>query len=153
MSKPNPGDELGFDAYLDEDIAANGRSATGVELVVNAMPHRLMAETIPCIDATNGVKEFGVNARLWVGEPLTFRADGTSPELDAKVALVDAALQREPRIAFNQIAFSKAKDGALLADKSQAAFQIAITSTLVSGVQVSRIVGVSAISVGFLASE
>ncbi len=153
MIAPSPADPLGYDVYLDEDITGNGRSATGAELVANAIPHRLMADTIPQIGAPNGVKDFGVNVRLWIGEPLTFRADGSSPELDAKVALVDAALHRDPRIAFNDIAITKAPPGATLADGSQAMIQLAITTTTVTGVTISRIVGVSAVSVGFLASE
>jgi hypothetical protein len=150
---PSPADMLGFDAFLDEDISPNGRSATGAELVANAIPHRLMADTIPLIGAPNGVKEFGVNVRRWVGEPLTFRPDGTSPELDAKVAQIDAALHRDPRIAQNQIVLTKAPAGSTLTDGSQAQILITITSTLVTGVTVSRVVGVSAVSVGFLASE
>jgi hypothetical protein len=150
---PSPNDPLGFDAYLDEDLAPNGRSATGEELVANAIPHRLMADTLPCIDAPSGVKEFGVNVRRWAGEPLTFRADGTSPQLDTKVAQIDAALQRDPRIAKNTIVLSQAPPGTTLTDGSQAVFQIALTSTLITGATVSRVVGVSAVSVGFLASE
>lgn len=153
MASPSANDPLGFDVFLDTDIDANGRSATGAELVANAMPHRLQADTIPCIGAPNGVKEFGVNVRNWIGEPLTFREDGTSPELDAKVALVDAALQRDPRIASNVIAITKAPPGTALADGSKAEIIITITSLLVTGATVSRVVGVSAVSVGFLASE
>jgi hypothetical protein len=153
MSTPSPADPLGYDAYLDTDLAPNGRSASGEELVAFALLHRLMADTIPQIGAPNGVKDFGVNARLWVGEPLTFRADGTSPELDAKVALVDAALHRDERIAFNEIAITRAPPGAFLADGSQAVIQIGITTTTVTGVTIARIVGVSSVNVGFLASE
>jgi hypothetical protein len=150
---PIPADPLGFDAFLDTDISATGRSATGAELVANALPHRLMADTIPQVGAPNGVKDFGVNARKWIGEPLTFRPDGTSPELDRKVAQVDAALQRDPRVALNRISITKAPPGATLTDGSQAVITILIDTTTVTGVTISRVVGVSAVSVGFLASE
>lgn len=140
-STPSPADPLGFDAYLDDDLDAGGRSATGFELVANAIPHRLMADTLPCIGAPNDAIDFGVDVRKWIGVATT------QEDLDARIPLVDAALQLDPRIASTQIVMLLGAAAGGLVD-----FAISITWLTVTGVVVSRIVGVTSVTVAFLAS-
>lgn len=149
MSAPSPRDELGYDAYLGgdaDDITSNGRSATGLELVDASILHRLVCDTLPCVDAPDGVIPFGVVVFDWLGEASDAAA------LDAKVPLVDAALQLDPRIASTRIAIEPAPPGLTLAGEDGAVeMLIRIDYTTVTGARISRIVGVSAVSVGFLA--
>ncbi len=141
MTAPSPADPLGYDAFLDEDLDAGGRSATGLELVTNAIPHRLMADDLLCIDAPGDRIPFGVDVRKWVGAAVT------QDDLDAKIPLVDAALHLDERIAATRITMG------LQPASSLVAFTIGIEALTVTGEVISRVVGVSSVSVAFLAGS
>lgn len=147
---PSPSDTLGYDAFIGgdaDDLAPNGRSATGLELLDASLLHRLQCETLLCIDAPDGEIPFGVNVRLWVGEAM----DAAS--LDAKVPLVDGALQLDPRVAqVTGISIKPAPAGITIAG-TDGAVEILLYFTVITitGAVISRIVGVSEVSVAFLA--
>ena len=146
MTAASPSDPLGFDAYLDADLDRSGRSATGLELVQNMIPHRLMADSLPCIDAPGGEIPFGVDVRKWIG------AATTDADLEAKGPLIDAALHLDPRVASVAVALSIAPAGTLGSDGgSEVSILIALSVVTITGQTIDRIVGVSAVSVGYLA--
>lgn len=144
-------DALGSDAFLADDLDPGGRSATGIELVACAIPHRLSCETMLLVDAPNGEIDFGIDVRRWVGEPIEMRADRTSPDLDAKIPLVDAALHGDPRIASTQLAMTVAPPGIYHDDGSTVAILIAVRVLTITGDIIDRVVGISQVSVAFLA--
>lgn len=94
MIAPSPDDPLGYDAFVSDDIAEDGRDATGLELVRNAIVHRLTTEKLFLVDAEGadefGRVDFGVDVRTWVGAA---EAEGGG---DARAALLREALRREP---------------------------------------------------------
>lgn len=69
-----PTDPLGYDVFVREDIDEDGRDASGLELVQNAILHRVTQDKQFLTDAPTGDDEpveFGEDVRKWVGEALT----------------------------------------------------------------------------------
>lgn len=131
MTAPSVADPLGLDAYLAEDLDAGGRTATGLELLANALPHRLMADTLPCIDAPDDSIAFGVNVRNWIGVATT------QEDLDARIPLVDGALHLDPRVASTRVTMSlPAAPGGLVA------FFIGLEVLSITGDVISRVLAV-----------
>jgi hypothetical protein len=131
MTAPSAADPLGLDAYFDDDLDPGGRSATGLELLANALPHRLMEDTLPCIDAPDDAIPFGVNVRKWVGVATT------QEDLDARAPLVDAALHLDPRVAMTRITMGlPAAPGGLVA------FTIGLEVLSITGDVISRVLAV-----------
>jgi hypothetical protein len=155
MTAPSPADPLGYDAFIGgpaDDLAANGRSATGLELLDASLLHRLECETLPCVDAPDGVIPFGINVRLWIGEA----TDAAS--LDAKIPLVDGAFQLDPRVAQTSgISIAPAAPGTTVqvaGVDAAVAIVLSFTVTTITGATLSRIVGVTDLptnAVAFLA--
>jgi hypothetical protein len=131
MTAPSPGDPLGYDAFFDDDLDAGGRTATGLELLANALPHRLMADTLPCIDAPDDTIPFGVNVRNWIGVATT------QEDLDARIPLVDAALHLDPRVASTRVTM-----GLPPAPGGLVAFTIGLEVLTITGDVISRVLAV-----------
>jgi len=146
MNTPSPGDPLGYDVLVDEhDLDPTGRSATGEELVLAAIPHRLTCERLPMIGAPDDYVPFGIDVRLWVGEATT------AADLTGKIPLADEALQRDERIASTSIAIDFAPAGTTFDDGATVTLIMRVTFTTVTGVTLSRVLGISAVTVAFLA--
>lgn len=142
---PSPTDPLGYDVLVDaNDLDPTGRDATGEELVEAAIAHRLTTDRIDLIDAPNGRVDFGVDVRRWIGEAF---ADGDEAN---KSRLLDEVLQREDAISQTQIVVSTAPPGTTFDDGSTVDLTIAIVATLRTGAVLSRVLGVSAVTVDFL---
>jgi hypothetical protein len=135
----NPSDPLGYDAKIGEDLAASGRAASGVELVADAMLHRLMAGRLLLTGAPGNQVEFGEDVRAWVGEALSEDA------AQAKGPRLEEVLRRDPRIASVTVSVTASSE------VSNYRLLIAVSATTISGEQIDRIVGVSQVSVAFLA--
>jgi hypothetical protein len=128
-------DPLGYDWGYDP----TGRSASGADLLEASILQRLTCETIDCIDAPDGVLEYGVDARGWLGEVTD--ADSAA----AKVALVDRALHLDPRIASTQVEIRP-----VATSTGEIEIEIVLDVTAVTGQRIERIVSVSAVGVAFL---
>lgn len=69
----SPTDPLGYDVFVREDIEDDGRDASGIELVQNAILHRVTQDKLFLTDAPTGDDEpveFGEDVRRWVGEAI-----------------------------------------------------------------------------------
>lgn len=91
----SPTDPLGYDVFVREDIDEDGRDGSGLELVQNAIVHRVTTEKQFLTDAPTGDDEpveFGVDVRKWVGEALIDDA------ADAKTQLLIEVIGREPNL-------------------------------------------------------
>lgn len=143
----DPGSPVGFDADVGTDLAPDGRSASGVQLVQSAMLHRLQADTLPLIGAPGGYVAFGVNVRRWVGEATMQSA------LDAKGPLLSMVLGRDPRIDAGSIVVSvtKAPPGTTFASGALVDLLITISARTTTGLPISLVFGVSAATVELLA--
>lgn len=135
-------DPLGFDMKIGWDMDPSGRSATGLELVEDAMLHRLEQDRLLMTGAPEDEIEFGENVRAWVGEAVSDEA------LSAKAPRVETAIRRDVRIADCTATLTKTTG----ADASQYDFLIRVQATTISGQTIDRIVGVSAVTVEFLAA-
>ncbi len=135
-------DPLGFDFKVGADLDPSGRSATGLELVQDALLHRLQEDRISMVGAPGDEIDFGVNVRKWVGEALSDDA------LAAKTPAVEEALRRDVRIADIKLKITKATG----ADAARWALRIEVYAVTISGETIDRIVGVSQVSVEFLAA-
>ena len=87
---------FGYDTWLRQDIDPSGRAASGVELVTNAIYHRITCERLLLIgspdDDGDGFVEYGEDVRKWPGEV-------TSQDLaNAKAPRLALVIQRDPRI-------------------------------------------------------
>lgn len=86
-------DILGYDVWNREDIDPLGRSATGVELVANAIYHRITTDKLLLTGTPDdGYVDFGEDVTKWIKEPLTQEA------ADAKAPRLAIVIQRDPRI-------------------------------------------------------
>lgn len=141
MTIANRSDPLGYDMKVGADLDRGGRSASGLELVADAMLHRLSEDTLLLTGAPNDEVEFGENVRKWVGEALDQAA------LDAKAPRLEEVLRRDPRIASVTLSLSVAQG----ADASKYRFIINVSAVTVRGQIIDRIVGISAVTVEFLA--
>lgn len=138
-------DALGYDLLVGPlDLDPTGRDATGLELIEADIVHRLTCAQIDLIDAPNGVVDFGIDVRLWVGEALT------PDDAPGKVPLIDEVLHRIEGIASTQIDVSVAPAGTTFDGGADVDLLIAIVYTTTTGEVLSRVVGVSAVSVEFL---
>lgn len=69
----SPTDLLGYDVFVREDIDEDGRDASGIELVQNAILHRVTTDKQFLTNAPTGDDEpveFGEDVRRWVGEAI-----------------------------------------------------------------------------------
>ena len=145
MSAPSPDDPIGYDLLVDEnDLDPTGRDASGEELALAAIVHRLTTDQIDLIDAPNGRVDFGKNVRLWCGEAIT------SDDAAAKGQLLDEILQRDDAIAKTQIDVSIAPPGTTFEDGGNVELTIAIIATLRTGAIINRVLGVNSVTVDFL---
>lgn len=135
-------DPLGFDMKIGWDMDPSGRSATGLELVEDAMLHRLEQERLLMTGAPEDEIDFGENVRTWVGEAVSDEA------ISAKAPRVETAIRRDVRIADCTAKLTVAKGE----DASRYNFLIAVRATTISGQTIDRIVGVSSVTVEFLAA-
>lgn len=86
--------------------------------------------------------DFGVNVRNWVGEALSDDA------LAAKTPAVEEALRRDVRIADITLKITRTVG----ADAARWALRVEVHAVTISGETIDRIVGVSQVSVEFLAA-
>lgn len=138
----NAADPLGFDMKVGTDLDPSGRSATGLELVADALLHRLQQGKLLMIEAPDGQIDFGVDVRTWIGEALSQEA------LSARGPIVEEVLRRDVRIADVTVKISKTSG----ADAARRAFRIDLRAQTVSGETLDRIVGVDQVTVEFLAA-
>lgn len=103
----SPTDPLGYDVFVREDIDDDGRHASGIELVQNAILHRVTQDKQFLTDAPTGDDEpveFGEDVRRWIGEALTDDAAqgktqrlieviGREPNLNPSSITVDVQVQ------------------------------------------------------------
>jgi hypothetical protein len=145
-SVANPSDPLGFDvAFIDGDLDPSGRSASGVEIVDEAILRRLTCKQLYLIDGdADGLVDFGINVREWAQEAVT------AETLASKPPIVEDAVRRDPRIAHVTASLSVAS-GETFADGERVSFTIAIHYTTITGITLDRIVGVSSVTADFLA--
>lgn len=141
-ARPSAADPLGFDFKVGADLDPSGRSATGIELVQDAILHRLQEDRISMVGAPGDEIDFGVNVRSWIGEALSDDA------LAAKTPAVEEALRRDVRIADIALRITKTTG----ADAARWALRIEVRAVTISGETIDRIVGVSQVSVEFLAA-
>lgn len=137
----NPADPLGFDMKVGVDLDPSGRSCSGVELVEDAMLHRLSCGRLLLTGAPDDQVEFGEDVTAWVGEALT------QEELESRGPLLEEVIRRDPRIADATVAISLTTPPTA----PQVAFTITVNARVTTGQNISRVVGVSAITVDFLA--
>lgn len=137
----DPDDPLGYDVDIDDDITPDGRSASGVRLVVNEMRHRCMADTLLLIDAPGGFAAYGIDVRRWVGSVMTVEI---AEQRGAELAVV---FQRDPRIDPTTIKVI------VRATPELADFDLAIdvSAYAVTGQPIALTLGVDAVSVALLA--
>ncbi len=138
LSGPSPNDPLGFDVFLREDIESDGRSATGIELVNNAILHRLTTGMLLLIGAPDGQVDYGEDVTLWCGQGLT------RSQAEARGPTVAAIVQRDPRIDYADASVTLARAGGLYE------LTITITGKTVTGQRISLILGVSSVTVDLL---
>jgi hypothetical protein len=136
----DPADPYGYDVDVDTDMAVDGHACSGARLVGNALLHRLMADTLPMIDAPGGAVAYGEDVRKWIGECTT------QERANAKIPRIVAALSRDPRVdpASLRVSIDLAATGALVD------FAITITAQTTTGLPIALVVGVSKISVELL---
>lgn len=139
FSGPSVNDPLGYDIFIREDMAADGRAATGRELVSNAILHRLTTGTLLLIGAPGGEVDYGEDVRLWCG------ATTTQEQASARGPQVAAIIQRDERIDTCDVSV------ALAGPKTGYTMRMEISAQTVTGQQIDLIVGVSAITVDILA--
>lgn len=138
---PRGADPLGWDVKWGEDLDPSGRSASGIELVQDAMLHRLTSTWLYLTGAPNDRADFGEDVRLWIGEALTQQA------LEAKAPRCEEVIRRDPRIATVTVGLTLLQG----ADASKYRFHIHVQAITIRGQTIDRIIGVSAITVEFLA--
>lgn len=145
----SPADPLGYDmAYIVTaagiDLDPSGRAATGLELVDAAIVARLTCESLPLIGAPDDSVEFGDDVRKWIGEPASSVA--------TKGPRVGMVLMRDERIPRAVATVSAADPGTTFPGGAAVDITIAIDVTTSTGAILSRVVGVSRVTVAFLAS-
>lgn len=139
FSGPSVNDPLGYDVFLREDIATDGRAATGLELVSNAILHRLTTGMLLLIGAAEGETDFGEDARTWCGATIT------EGQANARGPQVAAIIQRDPRIDTCDVTV------ALAGPSTGYTLTMTIEAKTVTGQTIDLIVGVSSIAVDILA--
>jgi len=137
----SPDDPYGWDVYLREDIDPTGRSASGVELVRNAIYHRLTTDKLLLVDSPDdGYVDFGVNVQAWVNGPLT------QDEASAKAPRLALAIQEDARIDPASIQVSIDVQGA----GAEYQLIISVSCRTTTDLPVSLVLGVSGVTVALL---
>lgn len=136
----DPSSPYGFDVLVTDDMDAQGSSGSGVALVAAAIPHRLMADTLPLVGAPGGYVSFGVDVRRWVGEV-------TTPDLaDTKGPELVMVLSRDPRLDPGSIAVQVTiADAGALYD-----LFITINAQTTTALPIALVVGVTSLTVDIL---
>lgn len=138
-------DPLGYDAFVREDMDPGGRAASGLELLEAALLHRLMTDKLLMVEASpDGQIDFGRDLRKWIGEATT--ADSAA----AKGPYVEEVLRRDPRVASASASVSIASG--TLSDGSRVGLLVDYSVTTIAGQQIRRIVGISSVTVEYLAT-
>lgn len=147
MSEPTPADPLGYDMrYAGGDLDPTGAAATGLELVEEGILDRLQCGRLPMIGAPGDEVEFGEDTRLWVAECTT---EASAAAKGPRVAII---LQRDTdRIARVDAKVRIAIGDTTLSDGSKVSLEIDLTVYLTNGATLERIVGISQVTVEFLA--
>ena len=141
MNGASPDDPLGYDVYVREDIEADGRAATGLELVQNAILHRLTTEKLFLADAPSGdLVEFGEDIRKWVG------AVETQDSAQAKVPRLIEVLKRDPRL--NPSSVQVDIQMQLTGEKWR--FIVSVNAQTTTELPIALVIGVDAITVELL---
>lgn len=145
MTVASPDDPLGYDVFVSDDIAEDGREATGQELVQNAIMHRLTTEKQFLVDGENadadGLVDFGVDVRTWVGAA---EAEG-GPE--ARAAMLRDVLRREPGLDASTIDVEIETS----ASGSKWDFSIRVTARTTTELPIALLLNVNAVTVELLA--
>ena len=141
-ARASAADPLGYDMKVGADLDPSGRSATGLVLVEAAILHRLQEDRISMVGAPGDEIDFGENVRAWVGEALSNDA------LAAKTPRVEEVLRRDVRIADLTVRITRATG----ADASRWDLLVQVRATTITGQTIDRIVGVSSVTVEFLAA-
>ncbi len=145
MSPPstiaNAADPLGLDMRVDSDLDPSGASADGLELVAAGMLHRLSEDTLLLTGAPDDQVEFGENVRAWIGGAVS------QDSLNARAPRLEEVLRRDPRVASVTLSLRVTAG----ADASKFVFLIDVHAVTIRGQVIDRIVGVSAVTVEFLA--
>jgi hypothetical protein len=134
-------DPLGYDVKIGADLDPSGRSAAGHELVADAILHRLEQDQLLLTGAPDDQIDFGVDVRRWIGEATTDDA------IAAKVPQLEEVVRRDPRIASATVTITR------VTGETAARYKllIRVQAITVVGQIIDRIVGVSAVTVEFLA--
>lgn len=140
-ARASASDPLGYDMKVGADLDPSGRSATGIELVEDALLHRLQEDRLLMVGAPGGEIDFGIDLRRWVGQAFS------DEQLAAKTPAVEEVLRRDVRIADITVRITKATG----ADASRWDLLVTIRATAITGDTIDRIVGVDQVSVQFLA--
>jgi len=150
----DPSSSLGYDwfygtyQYVDadgvtqttHDMAPDGRSASGADLVSSAIVHRLTTDLLPLIDSEEDNIEYGEDVRRWVGAGLTADA------LAARAAALGPVIERDPRVLSSEVTSEiSTAAGALFI------FKLFISAQLRTGETIDRVIGVSDVTVQLLA--
>jgi len=136
----NPNDPLGYDMKCGSDIEPGGRSASGVELVGDAILHRVTTKQLPLVESENGYIEYGDDVREWIGLGLTQEG------IDAKAATLAPIIERDERVRQAEVSATLTTSPG-----SMWAITIAVDAALRTGETISRVFGVSAVTVEVLA--
>jgi hypothetical protein len=141
MSTPNPdpSSSLGFDWSYAADMFPDGRSASGGDLVGNAILHRLTTDALPLIDSDNDFVEFGDDVRKWPGEGFTVDS------LGARAAGIGPVVERDPRVSTAEVTGEMAEADGLWS------FKLRVSALLRTGETIERVIGVSSVTAELLA--
>ena len=139
FSGPSVNDPLGYDVWIRDDMAEDGRSATGLELVSNAIVHRLTTGMLPLIGAPDGEADYGEDVRRWCGSTMTRQ------QAEARGPQVAAIIQRDERIETADVIAS------LSGPSTGYALRLEIDAKTVRGQTIALVLGVSSVTVDILA--
>ena len=134
-------DPLGYDVKIGSDLEPSGRSASGIELVADGMLHRLSQGRLLMTGAPDDQVDFGEDVRTWIGEAVT------QDVLDERAPRLEEVFRRDPRIANVTLSLQLVAGE----DAAKYRFLINVSAVTIRGQTIDRIVGVSQISVEFLA--
>lgn len=142
MIAPSPDDPLGYDVFVRDDIDADGRDATGLELVENGILHRITTEKLLLTDAPSGEEfvDFGEDVRTWVG------AVDTTDSANARIQRLVEVIRRDPNIDPSSVRI----DIQMGLSGTKWAFRLAIAARTTTELPIALTVGVDAVSVQLL---
>ncbi|HSM94035.1 MAG TPA: hypothetical protein VLT47_14215 [Anaeromyxobacteraceae bacterium] len=137
MSAASP---QGYDAWMDTDLQADGRSASGADLVANDMLQRVTVKALANALAPGGYSACGIDVREWVGGVTDQEmANARGPEL---VAVMNRDARLDPSRTTAQVQVTQTGDAYDLT--------IALGGYLKSGQRVALVLGVNAVTVDLL---